>query len=197
MTGSPPARRAFVDESFRSQRGGDGVYLLGAVVVPATLEDDLRTDLRRATAGAASRLHWHEDRPATRRRGLRVMNTYAAHLEGVTTAIHGVRRHRQERSRGHALWNLVFELVHRGVTDIVFEARERRQNDKDVETLQRIFAVPGLATARYAFGRPLDEPLLWLPDYLVGAIGGQLAGDAAVIDPLPDRLTRRIDLDAR
>lgn len=75
-------------------------------------------------------------------------------------------------TRQHALWNLVVDLRDREIHELTLEARERRQDDRDKRNLAAIVkaGVTG-ETFRYTFARPLDEPLLWLPDTLAGMAG--------------------------
>lgn len=188
-------QRAFVDESFRGDGQGAGVYLVAAVTVRADAEEDLREHLRRAVPGRVRRLHWRDDRPAVRRRGLAVMR--GGELAGLTLYRMDVPRGRQERARQHALWNLVAHLRARDVDDVILEARERGQNRKDERTLKSISqASVSAADFRYAFSRPLDEPLLWLPDYLAGAYGEAVraGGDRSYLATLPDGLVEGVEL---
>jgi len=187
--------RAFVDESFRARSDGTGVYLFAAVTVAPEQEEEIRDRLRRALPGRMERFHWREDRDPVRERGLAVMR--AAELVGLSVYRLDVPRTASERARQHAMWNLVEIMRSRDVHDLVFEARERSQNKKDERTLHSISRARVSANVfRYAFARPLEEPLLWLADYLAGAIGEQLrdGGNGRFLESLPDELLDRHEL---
>lgn len=171
--------RAFVDESFRPTRSGLGIYLFAVVVLAAVDEQPLRDRLRRWLPGRARRFHWHDDRDAVRERATRVL--CAAPASSLVLLRRDVPQQLQERARQHALWNLVVELRDRDIHDVTLEARERRQDDHDKRNLAAIVKA-GIAGSgfRYAFARPLDEPLLWLPDTLAG-----LAGSIQTTSPAP------------
>lgn len=169
----PDAVRAFVDESYRGTSDGSGVYLFAVVELPPEAEEDLRADLRRALPGRVSRFHWRDDKDSVREKPATILARSAA-VSHVLFRCH-VDRRRQERARQHALWNLVVGMRERGTAEAVFEARERRQNDKDATTLSAIVSAGvGGPDFRFTFGRPGDEPLLWLPDTLAGMAGTRL-----------------------
>lgn len=187
--------RAFVDESFRENVGGFGVYLFAAVSVAANREDEIRDRLRRALPGRLSRFHWSRDRDEVRERALAVLRT--ADLAGLTVYRLDVPRAWSEKARQHALWNLVQRMRERDVHDLIFEARERTQNNKDDRTLHAVSrSQVSSPEFRYAFMRPLDEPLLWLPDSLAGAYGEALrdGGSDRYLTSLPDPLLKQYEL---
>jgi hypothetical protein len=188
--------RAFVDESFRLDgTGRSGAYLFAAVTVAADREDELRVRLKHALPGRLTRFHWRKDRDEIRQRALEVMRT--SDILGLTVYRLGVSVSAAERARQHALWNLVQYLRETDVHDLVFEARERRQNAKDERTLHSISRTTVSSDRfRYSFSRPLDEPLLWLPDYLAGACGEALrsGGSDRYVASLPDELVEQREL---
>lgn len=171
--------RAYVDESFRPTGSGMGVYLFAVVALAPAEEQPLRDRLVRALPGRARRFHWHDDRDAIRQRAGRLLSE--ARVVRLVLFRTRVPQRQQERARQHALWNLVVDLRDREIHDVTLEARERRQDDRDKRNLAAIVR-SGVAGPefRYGFARPLDEPLLWLPDTLAGLAGAvQAAGPAA------------------
>jgi hypothetical protein len=176
VTEHPVPVRAFIDESFRGTGDGRGIYLFAVVELTPEAESELRTELRRALPGRMRRFHWRDDSAAVRDRAAGVLASATAASYVLYRC--EVDRRRQEQARQHALWNLVAGMRDRGTEEAVFEAREQRQNDKDQETLQAIAkARVGGSEFRFTFGRPLDEPLLWLPDTLAGMAGTTLVAD--------------------
>ena len=93
--------------------------------------------------------------------------------------VHAIARSRSPtRGRGGAdlcqgrRQRLRVRLQRLGRHELTLEARERRQDDRDKRNLAAIVKA-GITgeTFRYTFARPLDEPLLWLPDTLAGMAG--------------------------
>ncbi len=88
------------------------------------------------------------------------------------------------------MWNLIERRRDQDVHDLVFEARERGQDKIDKRTLHSISrARVSSEQFGYSFSRPLDEPLLWRPDYLVAACGEALraGGHDHYLNSLPGR----------
>jgi len=159
--------RTFIDESFHSGETGPGTYLFAAVSLNVSEQESVRQRLRAALPGKLSRFHWRVDSSETRAVATAVLAGLP--IKGIVIVQLLVPARQQERFRQHGLWNLVVELKERCCHDLVFEARESAQNKRDQDTLSSIVR-SGVAGDRftYTFGRPLDEPLLWLPDTLVG-----------------------------
>lgn len=167
--------RAYVDESFRNNRGGSGMYLFGAVLVSQGEEEAIRRALRLNLPRSLARFHWHNDSRSVR---MIATQTLAATPTGMTVLFTAdIPAQKSERYRQHALWELVVQLEHRCGHDIVFESRERTQNQRDEETLESILESGAGGEFSYRFALPLDEPLLWLPDTLLGVAGMKLAHD--------------------
>lgn len=177
--------RSFIDESHRAAVDG-GTYLFGAVCVPPRAEAAVRDTLRRSLPGGIQRFHWRKDRNEVRLRGISAL----AQLDLEAATVYRGQVHRkQERARQDALWSLAYDQHQREIHDLVFEARERTLNRKDSRTLENIQRT--LPSLRYTFVRPLDEPLLWTADYLLGAVGEWLEhGDDKYVRQLPDSMLR-------
>lgn len=83
---------------------------------------------------------------------------------------------KSEQARVRCLWNVLSHLRDRGVRTVVLESRQEHNDRKDrreILAAQRAgVATPGLV---YCHGRPKEEPLLWLPDAVVGAVGMSIA----------------------
>ena len=160
--------RAYIDESIRAAAG---LYLFGAVCIEPPSEVPVRRALLGALPSGSSRFHWRHDSRQHRLAILRLL------VDCPTTSIvlfqAGIDPRKAERHRQHLLWNLAATLDREfGVNDLIFESRETSQNAKDAQTLRSISRA-GIAGPdfRYTFARPLDEPLLWLPDPIAGACG--------------------------
>lgn len=111
-------------------------------------------------------------------------------LPGVATtaavyACRPVSPRRQERARALCLHRLPWDATGLGITELVFESRQARNDQKDRQTILRAQKA-GRAPAEltYPFERPSAEPLLWLPDAVAGAVAAGLTGDAGYLERL-------------
>ena len=82
-----------------------------------------------------------------------------------------------KRSRALCLEVVLWQLKVRGVPDLVIESRgDQDQDDRGTVIVSRRAGIAD-KELRYAFARPLEEPLLWLPDAIAGA------SSACEVDP--------------
>ncbi|MFI7482489.1 hypothetical protein ACH9EU_08720 [Kocuria sp. M1R5S2] len=164
------ALHAWVDESMRQKAAPAPLYLLGAVVADPAQCDPAREQLRDILPKGAPKLHWSDmvDREKTRATAV-VTSFDIAHLVVVGAPLD---HRKQERARAHCMERLYWELGQMGVTTAFLEAREKSQRKKD---LQLVDALRGKGTMpaglRVEIGFPRDEPMLWIPDQVLGAMG--------------------------
>ncbi|WP_058730002.1 hypothetical protein [Curtobacterium oceanosedimentum] len=160
---------AWGDESIRSTGWSGPAYLLGASVVDtddaATTRETLRT--LRPTRG---KLHWHDLGHRERDR----VETAIAALPARHLVVIGMPTdlRREERARAVCLERLGWELAVLGVSVLTFERRAAALDARDlrvVEALRGRRVIP--SSLRIEHGDPRCEPLLWLPDQVLGAIG--------------------------
>ena len=168
--------RTYLDESFRRVNTSLGFYLFAAACLEVHAEEETRDQLRRALPGRMARFHWGTDSDEQHKRAIGAVARLD--LLSVTVFVQkDVPERKQERHRQHALWNIVPKLASRCQHSLIFEARERSQDRIDTKTLGSITkSKVGGPKFSYTFGRPLDEPLLWLPDIVLGATGLMLTG---------------------
>ncbi|MFT4187772.1 MAG: hypothetical protein QM621_04250 [Aeromicrobium sp.] len=84
---------------------------------------------------------------------------------------------RQERARRKCLERLLRELNHRGVTHAWIESRPGHLDAEDRAMVAALIGAHVIPTSfRVGFIRPLDEPMLWLPDAIAGLAADQRAG---------------------
>jgi len=172
--------RAYLDESV--QVGPPGLYVIAAAVVPPAAADGARHELRQV-AGKTKQLHWR-DESGTRRAAVIfvVAQLDVEHLVAVCTPIDPKR---QERSRRHALTRLLWELDQRDVRDVVLETRAHRDKEDRAHIASQQRAQALSRDLRYEFGQPRQEPLLWLPDVVAGAVAYARTGrDTTYLDGL-------------
>ena len=160
-----------------------GVYLLAAAITEPDRENEVRERLRNLLMGKSRRLHWR-DEGALRRRDIAaaIASCQVRHLVVVGRPLDA---RKQERARRLCLEALLIELHRWGVTRVVVEGRKAAQDTRDRRMVDAVRS-KGLISreVRLEFLRASDEPLLWIPDAVAGAIGSALKAD----DPVPHRL---------
>jgi hypothetical protein len=153
---------AFVDESLRPGR-----YLLGCVIVEATVAGPMRRNVRKLLLPNERRLHIRKsDRPQR----LRILSTVAGwNLDARVYEC----RHREtvgaEEARQLGVERLVRDLQATGIDTTVYIERREGADDRDRSTIIR--ARQRRPPLDFHHLRPPDDPLLWLPDCIAWAVG--------------------------
>ncbi|WP_141006616.1 hypothetical protein [Nocardioides humi] len=167
---------AWVDESVHS---GPGVqrpsYLLAATMTASETCPSVREALRGLLLPSARRLHWRDE---SDRRQIEIATAIAAQdlLHTVVIGI-PVDSRRQERARRLCMERLLIELAGLGVQRIWLETRTESLNAKDLAMVAAVRGKRLLPGDTFVdFARPLDEPMLWVPDAVAGAVGAKRKG---------------------
>jgi hypothetical protein len=108
-------------------------------------------------------------------------------LEGFEAHARIARVRRARAARERCLAALAAELCQHGVGELVIEGRQVHEDAPDRRVLLRA-RQDGVTsrTLQWRFGKPLGEPLLWVPDAIAGVVGHALVGRD------PDRLIERL-----
>lgn len=170
---------AWVDES-----GSTAAYMFGAVVLKAGDVPDARSAVALLRKPAETKVHWHGLSERRRDQIIGVMAKLPiSTLVVVRLAEEGDR---QERQRRKCMEYLLPALVGNGVEQVIMESRGSKDDQRDRDLLaalqaqHRIFA-PALKMGHV---RGVDDPLLWLPDALCGAVLNARRGDNRWWEPL-------------
>ncbi|UFS58010.1 hypothetical protein [Subtercola endophyticus] len=129
------------------------------------------------------KLHWYESVEAQRRKYI----TLIAGMEIMHWVI--VREDTQnegpERSRRACIEMMIYELHQIEVFEAVFESRGAANDKRDIDMLGYLRATKTITKPfRIDHVRGMDEPLLWLPDIVCGAISEDMAGNHTHLDRL-------------
>lgn len=178
---------AYADESMHS-RSGMKVYILAAAVLNA---DDC-ADVRLAVSQLGKRgrgFHWRDADAPERRKAVDVVaGLPALHLVVVGAPLDP---RRQERARRHCLRRLLFELESAGVDRLWLEARTPILNARDMHAIN-VFSMQGVIRSSPHVGhiRPVDEPLLLIPDIVAGSVNAAAGGDDSFVASLNSLISR-------
>lgn len=189
MTDEAFTLHAWVDESMRVNPQGDqGTYILASAVCDPAGCEPIRDALRDLLTGKEPRLHWRDEDAGRRTK----IAAAVADIDMAAVVVVGMpmEQKKQERARRICLETLLPELALMGVTQVFMEARTpslMRKDSRHLSTmLGRKIIGPDL---RVSNARPLEEPMLWLPDAVAGAVSAARAGQDQWIQQLRHTVT--------
>lgn len=146
------------------------MYLLGAVVADPTRCEPAREQLRRILPKGAPKLHWQDMGDKEKTRATEVVASFdVAHLVVVGTPLD---HRKQERARARCLEQLYWRLGQMGVSQVFLEQRTRSLNHKDLQLVNALRINKTMPEALHVdIAAPSAEPMLWVPDQVLGALG--------------------------
>ena len=161
---------AWVDESVIVGRAGStGTYTMAAVITDSAHCDELRYELRTLTIRPGVRLHWVAE--SEKRRDLIAEAVGRMDIAAILTVGTPMERSRQERARRCCLERVLYELAQFGVSQACLESRAAAQDKRDlrlIDSARRKRLISHDLTVTFA--RPSEDPMLWLPDAVAGAM---------------------------
>jgi hypothetical protein len=166
----PEDLTAHVDESESDQGADPGTYILAATVLALSSHEEARSSIRTLLVPGQRKLHWYDDRGEPRRRKIveAIAQLECQHIVVVKSGDPAVH---PERRRRLCMKQLLWELEQLGVRHACLEARERKQNARDRQLLDQLRASRQVtAELRMDHVPGPEEPLLWIPDAVAGAI---------------------------
>ncbi|MEV4264971.1 hypothetical protein [Kribbella sp. NPDC049584] len=190
------ALSAWVDESIVVTREGiGGYYTMAATVADPSTCEDVREQLRALTVGRSGRLHWANE--SGKRRDAIAALIAGVDLAAVVVVGSPLLGSKQERARRCCLERLLHELGVFGVGDVWLESRSTAPDRRDirlVDSARRKGLVP--SSLKVGFARPKEEPMLWLPDAVAGAVTAANLGEPRWMLAIEEILTRH-DVEVR
>jgi hypothetical protein len=155
---------------------GTAAYILASAVLPAEECDDARSTVA-LLSKPRRRFHWRDASDPDRRKAVELV----ASLPALHLVVVGVRLdpRRQERARRSCLRRLLFELDSAGVEHLWLEARAPLLDMRDMQAVN-VFTIQGIIQPHrpvVVHTRPTEEPLLWVPDIVAGAVNAAIGGD--------------------
>lgn len=166
---------AWADESMRSVGVPEPAYLLGAAIADPADCAAYRAELQ-SLKPSGRKLHWRDLDRRQRQRSIDVIAQFdACHVVVIGAPLN---MKKQERARALCLQRLAWKLGESGVSKLTLEARPAQLNQRDMRTIDSLRGRQALPESlRIYHGQPSSEPMLWIPDQVVGAMADSLAGD--------------------
>lgn len=146
------------------------MYLLAAAIACPSTCNETRQVLRSLKQKGQRKLHWHSESAPRRRK----ITAAIAELDACASVVIGtpVAKSNPERARRKCLATLLLHLDGAGVTQVWVENRQAALNKRDAQTVLYLRGARMISRAlRLEFAHPGDEPMLWLPDAIAGAVG--------------------------
>jgi hypothetical protein len=171
-----PALSAWIDESIIVRKDHPGAYTLASVITDPVDVDDLRFALRALREKRLVRLHWSAE--SAKRRDLIAHAIAEFDIAAIVALGTPVHRPKLERARRCCLECLLYELEGFGVTQAWFESRTKADDRRDrslVDSARDKKLISHKLTVDFA--QPLQEPMLWLPDAVAGAVTAAQLGE--------------------
>ncbi|MDN6537667.1 MAG: hypothetical protein L0K73_12820 [Corynebacterium variabile] len=165
---------AYVDESSTKRGNGTQEYLVCATIIDVDAAERIREKLSSLRLPGQVKLHWTAESDKRRRRiiaviaGLEVAQVLIAHRSETAP--------RTERYRRKCLEQLYFELQQMEILDVILESRRPGQNTKDLEHIVALQNRGQATGIRLSHVRGGEEPLLWIPDAVLGAFNTRFFG---------------------
>jgi hypothetical protein len=176
MAEQPFGLHAWVDESMRLSLDDKGAYVLAATVSDPAQADSVRNHLRSLVLPGQSRLHWHDEGDG--RRSMIAREVAAHGLVSLVVVGIPVVRAKQERARRLCMQVLLPGLRAIGVHQVWYESRTQGLNQADARMVSALRGKRLLPHAmRVDPARPIEEPMLWVPDAVAGAVNAALGGN--------------------
>ncbi len=169
------------------------LYLLAAVLADPSACESSRAALRPFKAPGEPKLHWHSEADARRRKITGVVAE--CDLESVVIIGTPADMRKQERARAQCMELLLWELDKLGVTQVWVENRTQSLNRRDLTTVDRMRGRRIITNnIRVDFALPSEEPMLWLPDVVAGAMSCKRTGETDEWASLIEHQVYEVDL---
>lgn len=171
-----------------------GMYLLGAVVADPSTCEPTRDELRAVLPKGARKLHWTdmEDREKKQVTSL-VADFDVAHMVVIGAPLD---LKKQEHARAKCMERLLWELGEMEVSKVFLEHRTPSLNKRDMKLIDHLRGRKAMPkTLRVDIALPSSEPMLWIPDQMLGAMGDAEANDDVTWLELYNGAVHRIDIE--
>ena len=187
---------AYIDESSAYRPPNRQEYMICAAIIDSQDLEQVREELRPLLLPGQVKLHWTDERNSRRRKivetlsGIDSMQAIITHQSEVSN--------RTERHRRKCLEQMYFELSEMHIHNVTLESRQEAQNKRDLAHIVALQGQGQSVNIRLQHVRGGDDPILWVPDAVLGALNSvhlgeeqyweKLYGKVLLNRPTPDSL---------
>jgi hypothetical protein len=171
---------AYVDESMSDTKRDPGTYLLAAGICDPADRDQIREQMQDLRLKGQNKLHWHDEDDKRRRQIIeRVSHLPLMHLVVVRDDMPDAR---PERRRRLCMDRMLYELDQLEVATATFESRGPADDRRDMTMVATMRASKAITSQlRVGHEKGPEDPLLWVPDAVCGAMTAERVGNAEFI----------------
>lgn len=177
---------AYIDESSALRPPAQQEYMVCAAIINADDVERMRAELLPLRLPGQIKLHWTDERSSRRRK---IVDTLSAIDSMQAIITHRSELNKQtERYRRKCLEQMYFELSELRVQNVTLESRQAAQNRRDIEHIVALQGQGQGAGLRLRHARGGDDPLLWIPDAVLGALNSVHLGEEQYWEKLQDKV---------
>lgn len=177
---------AYADESSVTRSPTHQEYLVCATILERSELEELREELQPLLLPGQIKLHWTDEGDKRRRQVVQTISRLDTFQVIITN--HSERSRKTERYRRKCLEALYFELSSMKITDLTLESRQESQNRKDMEHIVALQAKGQCRGITVTHVRGGDDPLLWIPDVVLGAFNATHQGENEYWEALQEKV---------
>lgn len=177
---------AYIDESSAQRTADRQEYMVCAAIVSYDDIDNVREELLSLRLPGQIKVHWTDERDSRRRKIVETL----ARIESIQAIItHRSELNRKtERYRRKCLEQIYFELSDMDIHNVILESRDEAQNEKDIAHIVALQGRGQSTGIRLRHVRGGDDPLLWIPDAVLGAFNAAHLGEEKYWEQLQDKV---------
>ena len=187
---------AYIDESSAYRPPNRQEYMICAAIIDSQDLEQVREELRPLLLPGQIKLHWTDERNSRRRKIVETLSGIDS-MQAIITHQSEVSK-RTERHRRKCLEQMYFELSEMHVHNVTLESRQEAQNKRDLAHIVALQGQGQSVNIRLQHVRGGDDPILWIPDAVLGALNSvhlgeeqyweKLYGKVLLNRPTPDSL---------
>lgn len=187
---------AYIDESSAYRPPNRQEYMICAAIIDSQDLEQVREELRPLLLPGQVKLHWTDERNSRRRKIVETLSGIDS-MQAIITHQSEVSK-RTERHRRKCLEQMYFELSEMHIHNVTLESRQEAQNKRDLAHIVALQGQGQSVNIRLQHVRGGDDPILWIPDAVLGALNSvhlgeeqyweKLYGKVLLNRPTPDSL---------
>lgn len=177
---------AFGDESGSDGRLDPFTYILSAAIVDPEDLEEVREQAGELKMPGSRKAHWRDD--SGKRHDTVIALIARMSIEGVIVARRGPPDEKPERRRRKCMEPFLTGIEEFGCTQLVLESRGPVDDKRDRTLLDTMRAKKQSEALRLDHRRGPEEPLLWIPDALCGAVTAARVGEQRWLKEISERI---------
>lgn len=177
---------AYIDESSAYRPPNRQEYMICAAILDSQDLEQVREELRPLLLPGQVKLHWTDERNSRRRKIVETLSGIDS-MQAIITHQSEVSK-KTERHRRKCLEQMYFELSEMHVHSVTLESRQEAQNKRDLAHIVALQGQGQSVNIRLQHVRGGDDPILWIPDAVLGALNSVHLGEEQYWEKLYEKV---------